>query len=173
MAQGETGMIDKVTDAVGGMVGKINAATTSGADTFVEQASIGDAYEIAAGRLAQRRARREDVRAMAAKMVVDHTTSRHHMLAALEMNETRGVAPPPEALDTRREAMLEHLSKADDEAFDSLYVDQQVLAHEETTSLMRSYADKGDNPQLRSLALATLPVVERHLAHMKRLRAEL
>src|SRR5690606_41325605 len=54
-----------------------------------------------------------------------------------------------------------------DEDFDRTYLDQQVLAHEETTSLMRSYSEKGDNPQLRSVALATLPVVERHLEHMK------
>jgi predicted outer membrane protein len=48
-----------------------------------------------------------------------------------------------------------------------------VLAHEETTSLMRSYSEKGDNPQLRSLALSTLPVVERHLTHVKHLRAQI
>lgn len=173
MAQGETGMIDKVTDAVGGMVSKMGAAMTTSDDGFVQQATIGDTYEVAAGQLALRRSRNEPVRSMAAKMIADHTTSRHHMLAALEMNETRGVTPPQHALDERRQTMLTHLDEASDESFDETYVDQQVLAHEETTSLMRSYAERGGNPQLQSLALATLPVVERHLAHMKRLRAQL
>ena len=173
MSQGEPGMMEKVTDAVGGVVGKMGAAMTSGADSFVEQASIGDAYEIAAGELALRRSRNDAVRSAATKMVADHTTSRHHTLAALEMNETRGVAAPPQSLDTRRQTMLTHLTEADEEAFDQTYLDQQVLAHEETTSLMRSYVERGDNPQLRSLAMANLPVVERHLTYMKALRAQL
>lgn len=163
--------IDKVTDAVGGTVGKMSAATTTGADAFVENAAIGDMYEIAAGRLALQRAS-ENVREMARMMIADHTTSTHHLMAALEMNETRGVAPPPAELDTRRQTMLKHLQDAPADAFDATYADQQVLAHEETVSLMRSYSEGGDNPQLRSLALSTLPVVERHLTMMKRLRAE-
>lgn len=165
--------INKVTDTIGGTMGKMGASVTASDDGFVEQAAIGDTYEITAGALALRRTRNDKVRLAAAKMVADHTTSRHHLMAALEMNETRGVAAPPQALDTRRETMLQHLGEAPDEAFDRTYLDQQVLAHEETTSLMRSYSEKGDNPQLRSLALSTLPVVERHLSHMKALRAEL
>jgi putative membrane protein len=89
------------------------------------------------------------------------------------MNETRGVAKPPAALDKRREKMVEHLKTAPDEQFDETYLDQQVLAHQETVSLMTSYRDGGDNPQLRSLAAAAAPVVERHLTMMKAMRAEL
>lgn len=37
---------------------------------------------------------------------------------------------------------------------------------------MRNYAGGGDNPQLRSLAQGTLPVVERHLQHARRLHAQ-
>ena len=165
--------VNKVTDAIGGTIGKMGASVTSSADGFVEQAAIGDMYEIEAGRLAMQRSRHDKVRAMARKMIVDHTTSSHHLMAALEMNETRGVAPPAKKLDTRRETMLKHLAEASEDEFDRTYLDQQVLAHEETTSLMRSYTEKGDNPQLRSLALSTLPVVERHLAHMTELRAAL
>ena len=162
---------DKVTDAVGGTVGKMNASATTTADSFVENAAIGDLYEITAGSLALQRSRNEHVRMMAQMMIADHTTSTHHLQAALEMNETAGVTPPPMQLDTRRATMVKHLEDAPDDAFDTTYLDQQVLAHEETVSLMRSYSESGDNPQLRSLALSTLPVVERHLAKMKEMRA--
>ena len=60
-----------------------------------------------------------------------------------------------------------------DDAFDKTYLDQQVLAHEEAVSLMQSYRYGGDNPQLRSVAAGTAPVVERHLRHMKMLRETL
>jgi putative membrane protein len=158
--------IDKVTDTIGGTVGKMGASATTSADGFVENAAIGDMYEIAAGRLALQRARNDHVRHMAGMMIVDHTTSTHHLQAALH----RG---PPAEPDTRRATMLKHLQDAPDDDFDTTYVDQQVLAHEETVSLMRSYSEGGDNPQLRSLALSTLPVVERHLQKMKELRAAL
>jgi len=48
--------------------------------------------------------------------------------------------------------------------FDATYLDQQVLARGETVILMRTYGEGDDNPQLRSVALGTLPVVERHLS---------
>lgn len=49
-------------------------------------------------------------------------------------------------------------------------MDQQVLAHEETATLMRNYRDNGDNAQLRSFAAGTLPVVERHLKRAEKLK---
>ncbi len=106
-------------------------------------------------------------------MIVDHTTSTHHLRSALRMNSTRGLPPPPTELDERRKTMIEHLEAAPDEKFDETYVDQQVLAHKETVDLMTGFRDHGDNPQLRSLAAGTAPVVTRHLAHMERLRARL
>lgn len=165
--------LDKVTDAVGGTAGKANAAATTSAATFVKNAAIGDLYEIEAARLALRRTSRPKVKEAAEQMMADHTTSTHHLRAALEMNETHGVAPAPSELDTRRKTMIKHLGEAPDTEFDSTYLDQQVLAHEENVSLLRSYGERGDNAQLRSVALGTLPVVERHLAMMKHLRAAL
>jgi len=109
-------MVNKVTDAIGGTMAKLGAASTTSADGFVEQAAIGDAYEIAAAGIALRRSRNDAVRTTAARMISDHTTSRHHLQAALEMNETRGVALPPDRLDTRRETMLEHLAEASEDS---------------------------------------------------------
>lgn len=161
---------NKVADMAGGAVGKLNAATTTKADEFVKNAAIGDLYEIEAAKIAMVRSREERVAQIARKMIADHTTSTHHLQAALEMNETRGVEPPPRALDARRKTMLDHLAKAPQDSFDKTYLDQQVLAHEETVSLMRTYSEGGDNPQLRSVALGALPVVERHLARVKTVR---
>ena len=165
--------VDKVTDAVGGTAGKMGAAMTTDAASFVENAAIGDTYEIEAAHIALRRSTDKTVHTIARQMIADHTTSTHHLRAALEMNETDGVSTPPGELDSRRQTMIDHLADAPDDAFDSSYLDQQVLAHEETASLLRSYGQSGDNAQLRSFALGTLPVVERHLAHVKEVRQSL
>lgn len=164
--------VDKVQDALGGVAGRMSAAMVTSADQFVENAVVGDLYEIAAGRVALQRSSSPEIQTLAKRMVDDHTTSYHHMLAALEMNETLGVASPPGALDTRRQKMLEHLEVAPAEKFDAAYLDQQLLAHEETLTLMTGYHDKGDNPQLRALAAATAPVIERHLRHVKTLKGK-
>ncbi len=173
MAGGLKNTLDKVTDTVGGAAGQMSAVMTKTADSFVENATISDLYERTAARTALRRSADPQVQMVARQMLSDHYTSTHQLQAALEMNETRGVAIPQEALDTRRETMVTHLNEAPDDAFDKTYLDQQVLAHEEAVSLMRSYRDGGDNPQLRSFAAGTAPVVERHLKHMKMLREAL
>lgn len=167
--------MDKAGDVVGGMVGRMTASTAGStrADEFVKSAAIGDLYEITAAKLALRRARSEEVKAAAHKMIADHTTSTHHLRSALRMNSTRGLPPAPTELDERRETMIQHLEAAPDERFEETYLDQQVLAHKETVDLMTGFREHGDNPQLRSLAAGTAPVVERHLAHMERLRARL
>lgn len=165
--------VEKVTDIVGGTAGKMGASTTTTADGFVESAAIGNLYELQAAQIAMQRTHSDAIRLFANAMLLDHTTATHHMGAALEMNETQGVAPPPMELDARRAAMVKHLVDAPEDAFDNTYVDQQVLAHEETVTLMRTYAESGDNPQLRSVALGTLPVVERHLNHAKMMKSQL
>lgn len=106
----------------------------------------------------------------AMQMINDHSASTHNLEAALEMHETRGVMHPTTGLDSRRTSMIKHLEEAPDDAFEKTWLDQQVMAHEETVRLMRGYASGGDNPQLRSLAMWGAPVVERHLDHMKMLR---
>lgn len=167
--------MDKATDAVGGMVGRAEAQTAGShsAAAFVENAAIGDKYEIEAARIALRRSRSAQIHEAARQMIADHTTSTHQLRSALRMNETKGVPHPPGSLDSRRQTMIEHLEKAPDGDFDSTYLDQQVLAHKETHDLMSGFAHGGDNPQLRSFALGTAPVVARHLKKMESLKASL
>jgi putative membrane protein len=162
-------MVDKAMDTVGGMVGTAKAKIANTAESFVENTAIGDLYEIESSRLALERSQSAEVRAAAKQMIVDHMANTHHLQAALMMNETDGVKAPA-GLDARRQSMIDHLRDAPENAFDSTYAAQQVLAHEETVALMRSYAGGGDNPQLQSLAMSALPVVERHLEHMKTLK---
>lgn len=141
------------------------------ADTFVDRAAVADMYAIAAARLALCRSSSPEVQALAAKELADHTTSIHHLQAALEMLETRGVAPPPDELPPELVEELEELRAVPDDRFDSTYVDQQIAAHEEELALLTGYREEGDNAQLRSYAAAFAPVIERHLQLARELRA--
>jgi len=166
---GFQGVVQKMEDVAGGLLGRASAAMATDARTFVENASISDLYEIAAGELALTRAMSEDVRSMAKMMVQDHQASsqRLHGLVGHDPDLV-----PPSVLDTRRQTMMKHLMDAT-ETFDSTYVDQQVMAHQEAVTLMHSYRDRGDDAALRGFAAETAPVIERHLEHMKQLKSSM
>lgn len=171
---GLRGVVDKAEDAVGGMVGMASAGTmgSQSADAFVANAGIGNLYEIEAGRIALQRSPSESVRAFAQMMVADHTTATHQLRSALRMDEVRTHHPSlelPTALDTRRSSMVDHLREAADTDFDARYLDQQKMAHSETLTLLKSYAQNGDNPQLQSVARSAIPMIERHQAAVNRI----
>src|SRR5690606_33575950 len=139
---GLRGTMDKVTDTVGGMVGKASAATVTTAESFVENAAIGNMYEIEAARIALQRSRSEPVREFAQTMIDDHMTATHQMMSALrssEVTRSHGSLQAPTELDARRSSMIEHLQKAEDADFDKRYLDQQQMAHAETETLLSGY----------------------------------
>jgi putative membrane protein len=170
------GMVSKMQDMVGGVVGLASASSAGGHDSqaFVTNAGIGDLYELEAGAMALMRARSDSVREFARMMVEHHTTSMHQMQSALSSSEVTSSLPslkPVTALDERRQGMIDNLRDADDDAFDGRYMAQQKMAHQETATLLRSYLDHGDNLQLRSVARGALPMVERHSKSIERVGA--
>lgn len=168
--QGIKGLVDRAEDVAGGLIGRAAAAMTTGADRFVEEAAISDRYEIEAGALALGRASAPDVRAAAQMMIDDHGRNSEALQALLAR---RGGPTPPMVLDARRQSLLHHLRDAAANAFDAIYVEQQVMAHQEALTLMRGYRDRGDDEGLRRFAAEAAPMIERHLDHMKGLRARI
>ncbi|MGA0608496.1 DUF4142 domain-containing protein [Phenylobacterium sp. VNQ135] len=171
---GLKGLAHKAQDMVGGMVGLASASTAGShnAQAFIANACIADLYEIEAGRLAARRAQSDAVRMFGAMMVEHHTTAMHQMHSALHSHEVTDHIPdaaPTQELDERRAGMLKHLQEAADTDFDHMYLDQQRMAHQESVALHKGYAENGDNPQLRSVAMGGLPMVERHLKMLGRI----
>ncbi|SFR97023.1 DUF4142 domain-containing protein [Sphingomonas jatrophae] len=167
--------VNKVGDAVGGMMGTASAATmgATNAETFVASAGAGDLYEIAAARIALQKAQRADVRTHAEMMIEHHTTSAHQLRSALRSTEVTSASPGlsvPTTPDTRRQTLLDHLAEAPADAFDDTYLDQQKLAHQETLTLLDGYGRHGDNPQLASYARGGAPMVQRHLRMIETMR---
>jgi putative membrane protein len=152
--------------AAGDVAGKM------GSKAFVTKACVSDLYEVQAGRLAAEQGRSDAVREFGQMMVEHHTSAKHQMQAALMSSEVTRFLPdlkPVTTLDERREGMLDQLRLASGDDFDRTYLDQQRQAHEEAVSLLGDYAATGDNPQLRSVALGGLPMVERHLSAVERI----
>jgi putative membrane protein len=155
--------VDKVQDAASAPVGQTSAATIGAntTDGFVSSAAMSDMYEVEAGKIASERSKSAQIKSFAQMMVKDHTattTELKGILSKASLNVT-----PPAALDERRKGMLDNLRSATAENFDKTYMDQQVAAHGEAATLMKGYADNGDNADLKAFAAKTAPKVQMHL----------
>ena len=123
---------------------------------YVAAAGAIDLYEIQVSELALRRASMQRTRDFAQTMIRDHKgTSSQLSLAGRRLNLL-----PSATLDARHQAMLDQLASASD--FDAAYKRQQASVIADAISLHAAYASRGTSPTLRPVAVATLPVIQRH-----------
>ena len=136
---------------------------------FITAAGQSDQFEIQEGQIASRRALTPQVRQAALKMIHDHDESTQKMMAAAHR---AGLPPmPPPGLDVAQQQMFERLKVTTGPAFDRLYVDQQVHAHQKALALMTGYVQSGQDGPIRQAAMQIRPVVQRHLAMWERLQS--
>lgn len=138
---------------------------------FRQEAMNSDAFELRSSRLAIQRSRNQAVRSYARDMVRDHGKSSAMLM---EMGNgttaTAGRQRAASTLDPRRAQMYEQLRAQRGRAFDALYVQMQVQAHEEAVTLFTSYSSNGSDPALRAFATETLPTLREHLAEAQQLQ---
>lgn len=166
---GQSEPVNAAQDAVGAAVGQVSASTL-GANTtegFVSNAAMSDMYEIQAGQMAQQKGQSADVKAFGKMMVADHTAMSNEMKP---LAQAAGQTVPA-ALDERRKGMLDNLTAASGADFDRVYLSQQEAAHEEALTLMRGYAENGDNAGLKALAQKATPKIQAHLDRVKQIQA--
>lgn len=166
---GQSEPVNAAQDAVGAAVGQVSASTM-GANTtegFVSNAAMSDMYEIQAGQMAQQKGQSADVKAFGKMMVADHTAMSNEMKP---LAQAAGQAVPA-TLDERRKGMLDNLTAASGADFDRVYLSQQEAAHEEALTLMRGYAENGDNAGLKALAQKATPKIQAHLDRVKQIQA--
>jgi putative membrane protein len=136
------------------------AAAPSNAAYLARAASI-DLFEIRSSELALQRSTSRSVREFAAMMIGAHKgTSAQLSFAGRRLNLL-----PSATLEPKHQAMLDQLQSAVN--FDAVYREQQRAVHEEALALHRSYAARGTSPTLRPVALAAVPVLERHIRMLR------
>ena len=140
---------------------KMDSATAGGftaADKkLIKAAAQSDETEISMAKLALSKTENADVKKYAQMMVADHgkTTAQLKPIA-----DAAGVPKPDlKPKDKATAAKLEGLSG---NKFDVAYLEANVQAHQATAAKMKALAPAATNPDLKSFAAATLPVVEHH-----------
>lgn len=132
---------------------------------FIFHAGMGDVFEITSSQVALMKSQTPAVRRYAEMMIAHHTDTTNGALAAAKR---ANIAPPPPVLDQRHRDLITQLMNAEGAQFDRTYWQQQLQSHEATLALMQGYAANGDTAQLRAAATATIPVVQMHLAEVRR-----
>ncbi|GGF73528.1 membrane protein [Azorhizobium oxalatiphilum] len=132
---------------------------------FVETAGVAGLFEIESSKLALERSKSPEIQKFAQEMVDDHTKIAADLKRAA--TSANGDVPVPSALDAEHEAMIRKLKAATGTDFDTLYVAMQTTAHEEAVGLFGAFAKDGDQTALKSFAADTLPILQKHLEHVR------
>ena len=76
----------------------------------------------------------------------------------------------PTQLTAEPKTVYDRLSKLSGSQFDKLYVQTMVQDHQKDAGEYRTESTKVKDPQLKTYVTQTLPVVEQHLNHIKRIQ---
>lgn len=145
---------------VGTSIATGDAGAALGSADFANAIAGGGRFEIESANLAATMATSADLKALAAMIAADHKKAGEDLRAAADASTPSFT--PLASLNTKQKADLEAL-KAASSNFDSVYVSQQIAAHQEAVSVLSNYAAGGSSPQLKDFATKVLPTVQGHL----------
>ena len=134
---------------------------------FADSMAQSDGYELAAAQTALAQSRNPQVRAFAERMIADHDHMEQALRAAASAS---GLKPPRPQVGGDQSSFLAALQSLRSDEFDREYGRQQMLAHTSALTVVRSYAAKGSDANLRSMAASCAPVIELHLQAARQLQ---
>jgi putative membrane protein len=143
-----------------GMGAATGAMQLSAAEqAFMMDAAQGGMAEVELGRLAQQRGSSAQVRDFGRMMVQQHSQANSELMAiAQRLGVTLPSTLPPSA-----QAAQMRLQQTQGPDFDKQYIELQAAGHLEQRALFQFAANNAQNPELRSFAQKTLPMIERHI----------
>lgn len=135
---------------------------------FLKDAVDQNNAEIEASRIAVGKTRNAQVKALAQKMVDEHTATRGELQA---LAGTRGVdiSTDPTVVQKGKLAIL---SARDADTFDRHYLDTLVDAHKDMIELFQKAAANSGDTEVMTFATRTLPALRQHLQMAQRLRQD-
>lgn len=133
---------------------------TDDAGQFVEKATQDGMLEVELGKMAQRKATAEDVKAFATRMVNDHGK----VNAELASIAGRKNLKVPDRLDGEHRTAIEQMNALSGRDFDSDYAQRMAAAHAQAISLY-TQATQGRDAELAAFAKKVLPTLEDHKKH--------
>jgi putative membrane protein len=136
---------------------------------FVDHAYTGCQNELLLARLAQQRARNEEVRKFAAKMLEQHAKGNQALILIVSKQK---IAVPDKPLK-EQEADLNRLHSNEVKDFDKEYMECIVKDHEKAVEMFERASKELKNEELKEFATKAIPALKEHLAMAKEVRGKL
>ena len=138
-----------------------NGPTAPHADDaeFMKSAAHSDQNEIQLSKMALAKGVTGDAKALADKMIADHTKS----TAALKPIAANAKVTLPTDMDADHKAMAPQLEKLSGKEFETKYLAQMVTDHQKTANTLAAHKTMTKNAALTGWIDTTLPVVVEHL----------
>ena len=136
---------------------------------WAQRVSQGSAAEIRLAELARLRTSNQAVNGLAQRLADDHNKASDELK---QIAAKKGITLPG-ALESRHEALYERLSKLNAAEFDKAYVAAMVDEHRAAVADFQHQADTSADPELKSFAIKTLPVLQEHLRIAENLLAQI
>lgn len=147
----------------GGRDAMTKAAT---ADTeFAQKAAKGGKHEVEGAKFAAGKASNAEVKALANKLVKDHTAANNELMSIMKKKQITAAAdekPAPEAWRNQTGP-----------AFDRAYIDHVIAEHEKDIALFETQSKNGSDAELKAWAGKKLPTLREHLKTAQDLKAKL
>jgi putative membrane protein len=130
---------------------------------FMVEAASGGMMEVQLGQLAQEKAQNQRVKDFGAMMVRDHSKANDELKTlAASKNVTLPAAP-----GDQQQKHIDNLRKKTGADFDKAYIKMMIDDHKDDIDKFEKTANKGTDPDVKSWASKTLPVLRTHLDSAK------
>ena len=133
----------------------VNATDSS----FVLNAGMSNTAEIRAADLALSKSADTAIINFANMMKADHTAAQ----TSLKSIASYYGLTAPDSVDAAHAAKATELALLNGRAFDSAYINEQVVDHQTTIQLFQTEGSNGNNNDLKNFADSTLPKLQMHL----------
>jgi putative membrane protein len=139
--------------------GSPSAAPSAETEKFVHTAANANAFEIQSSQIALQKTADEQVKDFANLMIKDHTRIGEEFKSIAQRQNLQ----LPKGFDSKSQSLLKRLQSESGTRFDRTYAPMMLKGHQQAVKLFRSYAQNGDDQQLKQWAQQTLPTLQEHL----------
>ena len=142
-----------------------HAASMTNDHQFAHKAAMGGQKEVASAKFAAGKASNAGVKALANKLVADHTAANNELMALMR---TKKIAP-----EKATKAEPEPWRKQAGTAFDRAWVDHVIEHHEKDIAMFEDESNNGTDAELKAWAGQKLPTLREHLKMAQDVKSKL
>jgi len=138
---------------------KLSTAVEQADSQFIFEAAGNNIARAELGKLAQQRGFNRRVKNLGTMMITGHSKINGQIKTLATIKKI----PLPTVPDTGEQKNVATLSKKTGKDFDSAYINYMINAYEKNIMLFETAAKKCQDPDIKSFAVKTLPVLQGHL----------